>query len=243
MWHHLRPVAEGFAELIWPRDCHLCGEKLPPSLSETWLCSVCTSAVTSDAAPTCPRCSSTIGPHVDAADGCLRCRTQKFRFDGATRLGVYDGRLREAVLATKHAAGEPLAEQLGRGWAAVRGRSLGSPSPTLVVPVPLHWVRRFRRGYNQSAAVARGVAAGLSLPLAQPLRRVRATRRQAARSANERAENVRDAFRLRAGAVVRGERVLLVDDVLTTGATADACARVLLAGGAAQVRVAVLAHR
>ncbi len=243
MWPYFRPYVEGLAELVWPRDCHLCGENLLPSLSETWLCSACTSAATSDDEPTCPRCSSTTGPHMDAADGCPRCRRQKFRFETATRLGVYDGRLREAVLATKHAAGEPLAEQLGRCWATVRGVTLGSPSPTLVVPVPLHWVRRFQRGYNQSAAIARGVAAGLSLQFAQPLRRARATPRQMARSASGRAENVRDAFRLRAGAVVRGERVLLVDDVLTTGATADACARALVAGGAAQVRVAVVAHR
>ncbi len=216
---------------------------MPPSLAERWLCDDCQAAVTADDALTCPRCSSTVGPHVDATDGCPRCRSRRVRFDGAIRLGVYDGRLRLAVLALKHAGGEPLAEHLGRAWAAKRGEQLTVPPPTVVVPVPLHWLRRFHRGYNQSAAIARGVATGLSLPCANPLRRVRATPYQTARSATERAANVRDAFRLRVGAVVRGERVLLVDDVLTTGATADACAGVLLATGAAQVRVAVLAHR
>lgn len=243
MRHSVRAFAEGVAELVWPRDCALCGGVLPPSLAERWLCDPCRAAVVADPTPICPRCSSTVGPHVEAADGCPRCRTHRYRFDGAVRLGPYDGRLRQAVLACKHAAGEPLAEHLGRAWAAERRDKLAGPPPTLIVPIPLHWWRRITRGYNQSAAVARGIAAGLGVPFAEPLRRTRATPHQTARSATERWENVRDAFRLRVGAVVRGERVLLVDDVLTTGATADAAAGVLRAGGAAQVWVAVLAHR
>lgn len=157
-------------------------------------------------------------------------------------MGQYEGRLRDAVLALKHADGEALAAQLGRDWVTYRAGRLPE-SPTLVVPVPLHWIRRLRRGYNQSAAVACGVADGLGIPVAEMLCRIRPTPRQSARSATERAANVRDAFQLRTRARVRGERVLLVDDVLTTGATADACAAVLRAGGAAQVWVAVLAHR
>lgn len=243
MWHRVRPFAEGLAELVWPRDCHLCDTPLTPSLTEQWLCPACLNAITGDTAPTCPRCASTVGPHTDLSDGCTRCRSRRVRFEGVIRLGVYDGRLREAVLALKHADGEPLAGQLGRVWASVRGDRLHAPVPTLVVPVPLHWVRRVRRGYNQAAAVARGVAAGLGIRMAVPLRRVRPTPMQSARSATERAANVRDAFCLRVGAVVRGERILLVDDVLTTGATADECAGVLRSAGAAQVRVAVLAHR
>ena len=243
MSHPIRSFAEGVAELVWPRDCTLCGSRLPASLAERWLCDPCRVAVVAELGATCPRCCSTVGPHVDATDGCPRCRGNRYRFDGAVRLGVYDGRLRQAVLAIKHAAGEPLAEHLGRVWAAERRDRLTDPPPTVLVPIPLHWWRRFRRGYNQSAAVGRGIAAGLGLPFADPLRRTRPTPFQTARSATERWDNVRDAFRLRVGAVVRGERVLLVDDVLTTGATADAAAGVLRGGGAAQVRVAVLAHR
>lgn len=243
MWPAGRSLAEGLADLVWPRDCTLCGSRLPPGLPERWLCDPCEADVSADPLPTCPRCSSTVGPHVDASAGCPRCVTRRYRFDGAVRLGVYDGRLREAVLALKHATGEPLAKHLGRVWAVGRGARLTHPRPTVVVPVPLHWWRRVRRGYNQSAAIARGVAAGLGLPMRDALCRPRPTPAQTTRSAAERWENVREAFRLRAGAVVRGERVVLVDDVLTTGATCDAASRALLAAGAAQVRVAVLAHR
>jgi ComF family protein len=147
-------------------------------------------------------------------------------------------------LVAKDAAGEPLAEELGRLWADGRASQLPDPNPTLVVPVPLHWWRRWERGYNQSAAVARGIADRLKVRC-QPnvLVRVRLTPQQRTRSAAERRENVKGAFRLSRFARVRNERVLLVDDVLTTGATADAAADVLLAGGAAQVTVAVIAHR
>lgn len=243
MWRGFRGFAEGLADLVWPRSCHVCGDALLPSLTEAWLCPACLVAMTSDTLPTCPRCASTVGPHTVLDDGCPRCRNHRFRFVGAIRLGAYEGRLRDAVLALKQFDGEPLAEQLGRTWATHRGQQLLSSAPTLVVPVPLHWVRRVKRGYNQSAAIARGVAAELGTRMAEPLRRVRSTPLQTTRSATDRAANVKNAFRLRVGAVVRSERILLVDDVLTTGATADECAGALLAAGAAQVRVAVLAHR
>jgi ComF family protein len=243
MWPATWSFAEGLADLVWPRNCTLCGSRLPPGLPERWLCDPCEAAVSTDPFPTCPRCSSTVGPHVNASDGCLRCVNRRYRFDGTVRLGVYDGRLRQAVLVLKHAAGEPLAEYLGRVWTVGCGARLTHPRPTVVIPVPLHWWRRVRRGYNQSAAVARGIAGGLGLPMHDALCRPRPTPTQTTRSATERWANVQDAFRLRPGAVVRGERVLLVDDVLTTGATADAASGVLLAAGAAQVWVAVLAHR
>lgn len=177
------------------------------------------------------------------ADGCARCRNERFRFSGVIRLGRYDGCLRDAVLVAKDATGEPLAEELGRLWASVRSGQIPDP-PTLVVPVPLHWWRRWERGYNQSAAIARGIAVRLGVRC-QPnaLVRVRPTPQQRTRSASERRENVKGAFRLSRFARMRNERVLLVDDVLTTGATADAATGVLLAGGAAQVTVAVIAHR
>jgi ComF family protein len=148
------------------------------------------------------------------------------------------------VLAAKQAANEPMAVELGRIWAEHRFDRLPGPKPTLVVPVPLHWWRRWERGYNQSAAIARGIAEQLRLPLqSRALVRTRPTPPQTTRTPTERRENVRGAFRVGRFARVRGERVLLVDDVLTTGATADAAAASLVAGGAAQVTVAVIAHR
>ena len=140
--------------------------------------------------------------------------------------------------------GAPLAEELGGLLAQVRMESLSTRRPDVVVPVPLHWWRRLGRGYNQSETVARTLAESLGLPCRPTwLVRTRPTSSQVAQSAAARWENVRGAFRARRGVTVRDARILLVDDVLTTGATADAAATALRQAGAAQVVVAVLARR
>ena len=101
-----------------------------------------------------------------------------------------------------------------------------------VVAVPLHWRRRWRRGFNQALELS----VGLGLPVRHVLRRQRNTHTQTDLPAAERQKNVRDAFAVRRGARVGGLRIVLVDDVTTTGATLEACARVLIAAGAAEVR-------
>jgi predicted amidophosphoribosyltransferase len=107
----------------------------------------------------------------------------------------------------------------------------------------LHWLRRWRRGYNQSAALARGIATRLGLPCHPSwLRRIRNTPQQTHQTPAGRKANVRGAFRTRPGAPVRGRTILLVDDVMTTGVTASEAARALRAGGASRVVVAVLAR-
>jgi ComF family protein len=157
---------------------------------------------------------------------------------------VYDGQLREAVLRIKQVAGDALAEALGTLFARKLRQRWERDGPQVVIPVPLHWRRRLTRGYNQAESVARGIAGELRLPLVtRAVRRVRATPKQTGVSAAERRRNVEGAFRPTTLAAVKGLRVLLVDDVLTTGATADATAAAVRTAGAAQVHVAVLAHR
>jgi ComF family protein len=152
--------------------------------------------------------------------------------------------MREAVLRIKRPGGETLAEALGTIFADTHHERLLATKPDCVVPVPLHWRRWWERRYNQAESIARGLSGVLNLPLhARAVRRVRHTAMQTAVTAEERRRNVADAFRPRPLARLQGVRVLLVDDVLTTGATADAAAHALRAGGAAQVAVAVLAHR
>jgi ComF family protein len=112
----------------------------------------------------------------------------------------------------------------------------------LVVPVPLHWWRYWRRGYNQAEALAEGIAKQLKLPIRRSLKRVVGTRRLAGLSRSARGEVIRDVFRVRAHSRMTGCTVLLVDDVLTTGATCSGAARALKKAGAARVVVAVLAR-
>jgi ComF family protein len=175
--------------------------------------------------------------------GCSACRDESLPFEAAVRLGRYDGPLRDVILRMKHHTGEALAELLGELWADRVGPRLLALQPEVVVPVPLHWWRRWRRGYNQSAALAHSLADRLKLPCHPGwLRRIRNTPPQTSQTLAGRRENVRGAFRARYGVPLRQRSVLLVDDVMTTGATASEAARALLKGGAARVLVAVLAR-
>jgi ComF family protein len=128
-------------------------------------------------------------------------------------------------------------------WAECAGARLREVQPDLVVPVPLHWCRRWTRGYNQSEALARTLAAGMALPFFPTvLRRVRNTPHQTRQSPSVRRDNMRNAFMVRSKGSITRKTVLLVDDVLTTGSTASEAARALRSAGAARVVVAVLAH-
>lgn len=240
-----REFARGVGQLLYPNSCLVCGTPEPADVPfRHGFCLACTSAVTTDPHETCPRCAATVGPHTDTSSGCPACSGQSFPFAHAFRLGLYGERLRDAILLTKSAAGEPVAEMLGRLLAEARGTDIRAAGGEVVVPVPLHWVHRWRRGYNQAEAIGRELAARLGLPQdAGVLRRVKSTAQHAQPSATARRENIRGAFRADRGARVAGRVVLLVDDVMTTGSTAAEAARVLRDAGAARVVVAVLARR
>jgi ComF family protein len=232
----------GATDWLWPRTCFLCGGRITDDRS-VCVCGACDADLTADTRLACPWCSSTVGPHADTTAGCPACRASTFRFHGVTRLGVYEGKLREAVLKAKQPDGDGLAEALGRLFATAREPRLLADRPGVIVPVPLHWRRRWGRGHNQAEGIARGLSDVLRVPVRRALRRVRYTKLQSAGSRERRWENVVGAFRAVPWADVPGVRVLLVDDVLTTGATADAASEALRRAGAAQVHLAVLAHR
>jgi ComF family protein len=142
----------------------------------------------------------------------------------------------------KHGQNEGLADAVGELWAAEAIDPLKILGAGLVVPVPLHWRRRWTRGYNQAATLAAALASGLQIPLADRwLRRVRSTPIQVG-GRDARRSNVRGAFRAKTEPRWKGQPVLLVDDVLTTGSTASIAARALRDAGAGKVIVAVLAH-
>lgn len=230
------------SDWVWPRVCLVCSTPIVEPTQDC-LCPSCVAALTTDPHLHCPRCGSTVGLHTDLSAGCARCRNDSFSFASVLRLGVYEGTLRDAILHIKLPGSDALAEALGRLFARTRRDRLLASNPQVVVPVPLHWVRRWKRGQNQAESIARGVAEVLNLPLVRAIRRVRPTPKQTAVTAEERRRNIKDAFCFRTRSGVKGLRVLLIDDVLTTGATASEAAAAIRSAGAAQVYVAVLAHR
>jgi ComF family protein len=140
----------------------------------------------------------------------------------------------------KYARIEPLARPLGDLLMAALPRDERFDA---VAPVPLHWLRQWRRGFNQSELLAREIARRSGLPLLRALRRVRSTPAQAGLSNTARRQNVAAAFQCsRSAKPAEGRRILLVDDVMTTGATASACALALKRGGASRVGILTVAR-
>ena len=189
----------------------------------------------------CPRCGSSAGFGAVKADGCSRCVGQRFPWARVTRLGAWEEPLQAFVGAMKYRQHWAWAPWFGTHLAeALR---LDAPAAPVVVCVPMHWRRRLERGYNQADLMAEALAKTRQWPLAHPLKRARHDPKQMSLSRNQRLVHARGAFALRKNAArqIGGRHVILVDDVLTTGATLRQCARLLRRAGAASVHVAVVA--
>jgi ComF family protein len=239
-WPFDRPL-QSLCGVVYPPLCLVCDVDLENPHES--FCAACLGEMIRVDEPACQRCASRVGKYVDTSDGCLACRRQEHRFDAAVRLGIYDGKLRETCLSFKSVHNELLGPALTRLFLSYQSEFIRSVRADMVVAVPLHFVRRFLRGFNQAESLARCLAAELQLPhRSRILKRVRMTRPQSELKRDERRDNVHDAFRARPAADLKGATVLLVDDILTTGATCSDAARALKAAGAARVVVAIVAR-
>jgi ComF family protein len=201
------------------------------------VCDTCWSAIARWSPPWCTCCGQPVAAWRASAERCPRCR----RIPGALSVrvvGPYEGRLRDVLHAFKYDGRRSLAPTLAALLRAQAADTLAGAD--VLVPVPLHGARRRSRGFNQ----AHDLAAALGPPVVAALRRVRATVAQTALTAGARRRNVRGAFALAPAALdaITGRVVVLVDDVITTGATLEACAAILRAAGAAEVRAVTVAR-
>jgi ComF family protein len=172
---------------------------------------------------------------LDAEGRCALCRSGLRGFDAAYSFGAYETTLRELIHLYKYGTVQTLARPLGNLLLQALPRDERFDA---IVPVPLHWRRRWHRGFNQSELLARRVSRHTGIPVVAALRRARHTAMQAGLSNSSRRQNVTGAFVLRRGRRARsieGRRILLIDDVMTTGATAAACAAALKRAGAKRV--------
>jgi ComF family protein len=226
--------------LLFPPYCPVCDADADASA----FCPDCRAELLGASGPTCLRCAMPVGPYADLSGGCSECRGRPLGFDRAIALGPYQGPIRHLCLSLKHERNAWMARWLAE--LVVEGRSealraeAGAEGGAWVVPVPLHWRRRLARGYNQAEALAIGMARRLSLKVRPLLRRVRSTPTLALAGRTERSKIMNQAFRVRANPKLRGRTVLLVDDILTTGATSGAAARALKQAGASRVVVVVV---
>ena len=175
--------------------------------------------------------------------GCLHCQETSFRFHHIASLGVYQGQLQSFMLRMKHLSGESLALTAGK-LLAQRIRELDWPTrPELVTAAPMHWLRQLWRGVSAAALLAEAVASELRLPIALKLLQSTGLRpRQSSLTPSRRRHNMRAAFRVSASYDLRDANVLIIDDVLTTGATANAMAQALRLAHAKTVFLGVVAR-
>lgn len=226
-------------DFVAPNRCGACGARI----HSAGLCGACWARAQFVTAPFCARCGRPFD--FDAGSGlwCGACIAHSPRFDRARSALVYGDVSRDLILAFKHGDRLDLTP-LAVSWLQTAGQELLADAE-VVVPVPLHPRRLLRRRYNQSSVLATRLAAANGLGvLVGALRRTRNTPRQGGLGRRARETNVRGSIEVPASVrpFIGARRVLLIDDVLTTGATADVCARALLGAGAAHVDVLTLAR-
>jgi ComF family protein len=220
-------------DAVLPPRCISCGEIVGEA---GVLCGACWQRITFIAPPFCQRCGLPF-PH-EAEGLCAACIAAPPHYDRARAVFRYDAESRSLVIAFKHADKTHTAPAYG-AWMRRAGAALLEEAD-LLVPVPLHWMRLFRRRYNQAALLAYAIDRRKVAP--DLLIRRRPTPSQGHLGRLARARNVAGAFALRRGASVEGKRIVLIDDVMTTGATVGECARVLRRAGAARIDVLTLAR-
>lgn len=231
-------------DLLFPPRCAVCRKDLPPAAGGTDasggqvtapdLCLACTRDLSTD----CGRCLACGEP--GAGLSCRRCMGRCSDWDGIAILAAYGDRLREAVLRCKRPGGDEVSRALATLLVGRHRTTFGGWRIDAVVPVPMHWRRRMSRGTSAADEIARRVAGLLGVPFLRVLSRPAATTMQNELPVSERRGNVATAFRLRGP--VTGRRLLVVDDVVTTGSTLAACRRTLAAGGAEAVYAAAIAR-
>ena len=187
----------------------------------------------------CQRCGASAGPGSVLADGCTFCRGKKLPWDRLTRLSLYDEPMDAWIKQMKFARQWSWAPHFG----GLLARRVGEPieqDKTVVTYVPMHWRRRWRRGFNQAELMARSLAKESGWPMVPMLRRTYWTPPQPSVIASQREANVKRSFALR-DVDLSGWQVLLIDDIKTSGATLGTCCRLMKGAGARSIHVAVAA--
>jgi ComF family protein len=229
-------------DLLLPPACNFCACPLPPLPEQPLLCPTCRQAFTHQEKPLCPRCAAPVSP-VDTGDECSRCKDHRYHFQAVLAMGIYQAELREAVIKMKQRVHEPLALAMGVLLADTLGPKLQEKQPDLIAPIPTYWLKRLRRGVNGPDLLAEGIGTRWDQPVYSNLLVCRRrTQKQGTLMPAERLANVRNAFSVKRGYDIENAHVLIVDDIMTTGATASEAARTLRSAGATRVTVAVVAR-
>lgn len=234
----LESLFRDLLDFVYPPHCGVCGGEL--NRGEGVVCGACWGSLGIIAPPFCQKCGLPLSSQNNL---CSTCEVREHLFSFARSYGLFDELFQKIIHLFKYRKKLSLAGPLSSLMTQIVEADLRFSCLEAVVPVPLHPVKRRARGFNQSELLARNLSRVMGWPLVRgALQRAVNTRSQSKLSLNERMVNVEDAFWVRDPRQVQDKRILLVDDVLTTGSTADACAFVLLEAGAIQVSVVTAAR-
>jgi len=238
----LGSTLEALTDLIYPAHCLMCETHLP-NRSTVHLCEICREEISTFDGNVCLKCGHPCGPHVPSEKRCPNCYNRRLHFARAVSVGRYSGTLKDLIWGLKFRRDPVYAVPLSRLMSDTVRRHGLERDADIVVPVPLHRKRRAERGFNQAEALAQELARELGLRLSlENLRRIRPTPSQTRFNRQQREQNVKGAFAAARPGEYAERRLILVDDIMTTGATTSECAKTLYAAGARSVAVVTAAR-
>ncbi len=230
------------ADFLYPPACLNCGGDIAAGKTRSF-CQDCFQKISVPLQNRCERCSAPVGPHVNTASGCLHCKSVNPQYRQTISIGVYEETLKQVCRRCKTRHRRPLTAACSRLLLEQHHATLRDWDVHLVLPVPHHWTDRLRFVDQPAETIAEEFARFLMVPADRHiLFKVRRTRKQHELTASARRNNLRGAFQVNSSARLKGLRILITDDVMTTGTTANRLTRLLLDAGAEAVYVAVLAR-
>lgn len=229
-------------DFIFPPACHYCASPIEKG-AIVHLCPACLGQLSETNKNFCSICSVVVGPHLETSSGCFYCQNEKYSFRRATALGNHVGFLKSVVLQAKLQRDNPLLYSLSQLLADRITRSDQNDASNLIIPIPQHWTDRILYPFHAPVTLSNHLSHLLKQPANSNILQLRQrTVRQHTLQGAERRQNLRDAFYISPRINLKGAKIILVDDVMTTGTTCNRATQQLLKAGAEDVCVAVLAR-
>lgn len=238
----LKPWLDTALGFVYPEVCQICSHE-HAAANEGFVCGACRQKAQVVKPPFCERCGLPFSGDISTKFTCSNCHEMELHFSSARSAVLSEGVVREIIHRYKYRQGIWFEPYLGELLVRQAGAVVAQEGWNMIVPVPLHPARQREREFNQAERLAGYLARSAQIPVnSSLLRRIEPTTTQTRLNRKERAENMRRAFSMQPKRKLNGERVVVVDDVLTTGATTNACARILLKAGAREVCVWTVAR-
>ncbi len=242
----IKSIYQSFINLVYPPECPYCEKTLTCLTAEKFdphFCESCKEQIQPEKSERCSICDAPVGPFVQTEQGCYQCNRTHYHFDGVKSLGVYTDEIRNICLYGKESSGRPVVSAAVSFFWELSGKEITQSKYDLIIPVPFHWMERITRNHFSPETMAKKLSIKLNGKYSSSvLKKVKRTKKQSSLPASRRRSNVRNAFKVVKPDFVDNKSILLVDDILTTGSTANEIARCLKKAGAKTVSVVVIAR-